>query len=44
MNLVIIWAIAANCFQETIRDRVLYSLAFYGLLLACGSKVAVISV
>lgn len=34
MNLVRIWAIAANCFQETIRDRVLYSLGFYGLLLA----------
>ena len=34
MNFVIIWAIAANGFQETIRDRVLYFIVFFALLLA----------
>ncbi len=34
MNFVIIWAIAANGFQETIRDRVLYFIIFLALLLA----------
>ena len=34
MNLVRIWAIAANGFQETIRDRVLYFIVFFALLLA----------
>jgi len=33
MNLVRIWVIAANGFRETIRDRILYFIGFFALLL-----------
>jgi Cu-processing system permease protein len=34
MSLVRIWAIAANGFREVIRDRILYVIAFFSLILA----------
>ncbi|MBZ8182293.1 ABC transporter permease [Oscillatoria salina] len=39
MNIVRIWAIAANGFQETIRDRVLYLIGFFALLLAIALRL-----
>ncbi|MEC4983571.1 MAG: ABC transporter permease [Oscillatoria sp. PMC 1068.18] len=39
MNIVRIWAIATNGFQETIRDRVLYLIGFFALLLAIALRL-----
>ncbi len=33
MNLVRIWTIATNCFREVIRDRILYLIALFALLM-----------
>lgn len=39
MNLKRIWAIATNCFREVIRDRILYFLGFYALLLGLAVRI-----
>lgn len=39
MNLVRIWVIAANCFQEVIRDRVLYFIGFFALILVIAMRL-----
>lgn len=39
MNLVRIWVIAANCFQEVIRDRVLYFIGFFALILVMAMRL-----
>ncbi len=39
MNLTRIWAIAANGFREVIRDRILYVIGFFALLLVIASRI-----
>jgi ABC-type transport system involved in multi-copper enzyme maturation permease subunit len=39
MNLVRIWAIAANGFREVIRDRILYIIGFFAILLVFASRL-----
>jgi ABC-type transport system involved in multi-copper enzyme maturation permease subunit len=39
MNYRRIFVMAQNVFQEVVRDRILYMIAFYGLLLALGMRV-----
>jgi ABC-type transport system involved in multi-copper enzyme maturation permease subunit len=39
MNLTRVWAIAANGYREVIRDRVLYVIAFFALLLILASRI-----
>ncbi|NES81306.1 MAG: ABC transporter permease [Moorea sp. SIO2B7] len=39
MNLVRIWVIASNCFREVIRDRILYFIGFFALLLAIALRL-----
>jgi ABC-type transport system involved in multi-copper enzyme maturation permease subunit len=39
MNIMRIWAIAANGFREVIRDRILYVIGFYALLLILASRI-----
>lgn len=39
MNLVRIWAIAANGFREVIRDRILYIIGFFAVLLVFASRL-----
>jgi ABC-type transport system involved in multi-copper enzyme maturation permease subunit len=39
MNLTRIWAIAANGFREVIRDRILYVIGFFALLLIIASRL-----
>ena len=39
MNLVRIWAIANNGFREVIRDRILYVIGFFSLLLAVALRI-----
>ena len=34
-----LWAIAANTYRENIRDRVLYSIVFFAVLVLCASLV-----
>jgi ABC-type transport system involved in multi-copper enzyme maturation permease subunit len=39
MNFARIWVIAANCFQEVIRDRVLYFIGFFVLVLVIAMRL-----
>jgi ABC-type transport system involved in multi-copper enzyme maturation permease subunit len=39
MSLIRIWAIAANGFREVIRDRILYVIVFFGLLMAIALRL-----
>jgi ABC-type transport system involved in multi-copper enzyme maturation permease subunit len=39
MNIARIWAIAANSFTEVIRDRILYIIGFYALVLLLASRI-----
>lgn len=39
MNLTRVWAIAANGYREVIRDRILYIIAFFALLLILASRI-----
>jgi ABC-type transport system involved in multi-copper enzyme maturation permease subunit len=39
MSLGRIWAIATNVFREVVRDRILYIIGFYGLLLAAAIRL-----
>lgn len=39
MSWLRIWAIAQNGFRETIRDRILYAVGFYGLVLVLGLRI-----
>ncbi|MEA5535328.1 ABC transporter permease [Crocosphaera sp. XPORK-15E] len=39
MNLVRIWVIAANGFREVIRDRILYVIGFFGVVLALSLRL-----
>ncbi|WP_272128669.1 ABC transporter permease [Spirulina sp. CS-785/01] len=39
MNLGRIWTVAANGFQETIRDRILYIILFFALLLGLATRL-----
>lgn len=39
MNIARIWAIASNGFREVIRDRILYLIGFFGLLLAIALRL-----
>ncbi len=39
MNIMRIWAIASNGFREVIRDRILYVIGFYALLLILASRI-----
>jgi Cu-processing system permease protein len=39
MSLYRIWVIATNCFQEVIRDRVLYFIGFFALLLVIALRL-----
>ncbi len=34
-----IWALAKNTFRETVRDKILYTIAFFGVLLILSSKL-----
>lgn len=39
MNIKRIWAIATNCFNEVIRDRILYFLGFYALIFGLAVRI-----
>lgn len=39
MNVIRIWAIATNGFREVIRDRILYVIGFFALLLILASRI-----
>lgn len=39
MNILRIWAIAANGFREVIRDRILYVIGFFTIILALGLRI-----
>lgn len=39
MSIIRIWVIATNCFREVIRDRVLYFIGFFALLLAIALRL-----
>ena len=39
MSLVRIWAIAANGFQEVIRDRILYAIGLFAVLFALALRL-----
>ncbi len=39
MNAIRIWAVASNVFRETIRDRILYVIVFFAVLLMLGARL-----
>lgn len=39
MNAIRVWAVASNVFRETIRDRILYVIVFFALLLLLGARL-----
>jgi ABC-type transport system involved in multi-copper enzyme maturation permease subunit len=39
VNAIRVWAVASNVFRETIRDRILYLIVFFALLLLMGARL-----
>lgn len=39
MNAIRVWAVASNVFRETIRDRILYLIVFFAVLLLLGARL-----
>ena len=39
MNLLRVWVIAANGFREVIRDRILYVIGFFAILMALALRI-----